>query len=233
MPKFKVSSLDLTISTGLLATDEDHPTGPRVYLRTSNGKINALLLLANNTVLSAEIHTALAPLDITVYQHRNAAQTSAFNRLSASTSAARAALHLDSGYEGAYELHTRSPGETSVEENPDVGDPLGLGRLRTVMREPTERRAHLWGNVFWSEAGELGGMGFHYGEHIGRGCGTVSGREYGSELYSTKPGSNQACLAVQIGVMLSLDFTVQLDTVYFCCNFARLYSMIGYPLLLL
>ncbi|KAJ7473735.1 hypothetical protein B0H11DRAFT_2236565 [Mycena galericulata] len=145
------------LSTALLATDEDRPSGPRVDLRTSNGKINALLLLANNTVLSAEIHTTLAPLEITVYQHNNGAQTSVF-RLSASTSAARAALHLDSGYEGTYELHTRSPGEASVEENPDVEDPLGLGRLRTVTREPTERPAHLRGNVFWSEAGEPGGM---------------------------------------------------------------------------
>ncbi|KAJ7834016.1 hypothetical protein B0H13DRAFT_2370094 [Mycena leptocephala] len=108
------------VSTALLATDEDRPSGPRVDLRTSNG---------------AEIHTTLAPLEITVYQHNNAAQTSVL-RLSASTSVARAALHLDSGYEGAYELHTRSPGEASVEENPDVEDPLGLGRLRTVTREP-------------------------------------------------------------------------------------------------
>ncbi|KAJ7107410.1 hypothetical protein C8R44DRAFT_857980 [Mycena epipterygia] len=145
------------VSTALLATDEDRPSGPRVVLRTSNGKINALLLLTNNTVLSAEIHTTLAPLEITIYQHNNDAQTSVL-RLSASTCAARAALHLDSGYEGAYELHTRSPGEASVEENPDVEDPLGLGRLRTVTREPTERGAHLRGNVFWSEAGEPGGM---------------------------------------------------------------------------
>jgi hypothetical protein len=120
-------------------------------------KINALLLLANDTVLSAEIHTTLAPLEITVYQHNNAAQTSVL-RLSASTSVARAALHLDSGYEGAYELHTRSPGEASVEENPDVEDPLGLGRLRTVTREPTERGAHMRGSIFWSEAGAPGGM---------------------------------------------------------------------------
>jgi hypothetical protein len=120
-------------------------------------KINALMLLANNTVLSAEIHTTLAPLEITVYLDNNAAQTSVL-RLSASTSVARAALHLDSGYEGAYELHTRSPGKASVEENPDVEDPLGLGRLRTVTRELSERGAHLRGNVFWSEAGEPGGM---------------------------------------------------------------------------
>ncbi|KAJ7110413.1 hypothetical protein C8R44DRAFT_883570 [Mycena epipterygia] len=120
-------------------------------------KINALLLLANNTVLSAEIHTTFTPLEITIYQHNNAAQTSVL-RLSASTCAARAALHLDSGCEGAYELYTKSPGEASVEENPDVEDPLGLGRLRTVTREPTERGAHLRGNVFWSEAGEPGRM---------------------------------------------------------------------------
>ncbi|KAJ6531555.1 hypothetical protein B0H10DRAFT_2247832 [Mycena sp. CBHHK59/15] len=125
------------VSMALLATDEDRPSGPRLeIIENLLRKINALLLLANNTVLSAEIHTTLAPLEITVYQHNNAAQTSVF-RLSASTSAARAALHLDSGYEGAYELHTRSPGEVSVEKNPDVEDLLGLGRLQTVMREPT------------------------------------------------------------------------------------------------
>jgi hypothetical protein len=58
-------------------------------------KINALLLLANNTVLSAEIHTTLAPLEITVYQPDNAAQTSVL-RLSASTSITAFRPFLDS-----------------------------------------------------------------------------------------------------------------------------------------
>ncbi|KAJ7202142.1 hypothetical protein GGX14DRAFT_463953 [Mycena pura] len=161
MDAYSVQTSNASIaSEALLAADEDSPnSGPRIDLRTSNGKINALLLLADNTVLSAEIHTTLAPLEITVYQHNvyHAAQMTVL-RLSASTSAARAALHLDSGYEGTYELHTRSPGEASVEEKPDVEDPLGLGRLRMVTREPTERGAHLRGSVFWSEAGEPGGM---------------------------------------------------------------------------
>ncbi|KAJ7259037.1 hypothetical protein C8J57DRAFT_1515737 [Mycena rebaudengoi] len=95
------------VSTTLLATDEDRPSGPRLEIIENLRKIIALLLLANNTVLSAEIHITLVPLEITVYQYNNDAQTNVF-RLSASTSAARAALHLDSGYEAAYELHTRS-----------------------------------------------------------------------------------------------------------------------------
>ncbi|KAJ7727226.1 hypothetical protein B0H16DRAFT_1591073, partial [Mycena metata] len=124
----------------------------KVTLTTSNGEIKSLLGFSSdytNHTLRATIHTTLAPLTIDAPR----LMTDSRFVLDASTTVSPATVHVGAEFEGTYDIRT-SVVEAEVEVAPDVRDPMGQGRQRTVtvMKERGGRRAQ--GRVYWGKEGD-------------------------------------------------------------------------------
>ncbi|KAF7333511.1 hypothetical protein MVEN_02367300 [Mycena venus] len=126
----------------------------RVQFKTSNGVINASLVLISDfddNILRATLRTSNAALVVQTPRQGIMSPNSSFF-LDASTSVGPATLYLYPEYEGPYELRTTVARARVEETTEDIGDPAGKGRHRTVTKTGTSH--HVQGNVYWSHDGK-------------------------------------------------------------------------------
>ncbi|KAJ7697788.1 hypothetical protein B0H17DRAFT_347687 [Mycena rosella] len=138
--------LSTAIMVGELAGSES-----RIQLETSNGAINVLMTLVSDyedNVLRAVVRTSGASLTIDS-PSQMADNASLF--LDAATSVGPATVRLYSEYEGTYDLRT-SLARAEIADDPDIRDPAGEGRQRTIVKTTTG--AHARGSIYWSHDGE-------------------------------------------------------------------------------
>ncbi|KAJ7727221.1 hypothetical protein B0H16DRAFT_259195 [Mycena metata] len=147
-----VQTSNARIETPALMFGSHNGFESKVTLRTSNGEIKSALGFSSdftNHTLRATIHTTLAPLTV------DAARFMTDTRfvLDASTTVSPATVEVGPKFEGTYDIRT-SVVEAEVEVAPDVRDPTGQGRQRTVtvVKERGGRRAQ--GRVHWSKKGD-------------------------------------------------------------------------------
>jgi len=138
----------VAVKIGAVNEKSEPPTS--VSLRTTNGPIKADVSLISNSssgtggTFSVCAHTTNSPIDV-VYDHSPVDSFLKFNALS-TNSPVRAVLHR--AYEGTFALSTTNA-RAVLDRLPDVEDPSGQGRERSVTTRSSSVGKYISGRVEW------------------------------------------------------------------------------------